>query len=116
MVETRLDLSQPVEATLDANGRGSARVGPGSPWERWEVTRYAVFTAGSGCAVQVYKNYESPSNWIDGTFASDGDVGGIQSTLNTGESLVFVWSEGIPGETMQAIVYGNRYVRGRRAY
>jgi len=115
-METQLSLESSGNVVLNATGSGTITLFPASPWERWEITRYSTFSTGVGCDVDIYKNFVSDSNWVDGTLKGDADTGGIQTTLYPGEKLIINCTNGTTGDRVTVNLYGNRYVKGRRAY
>jgi type 1 fimbria pilin len=51
-------------------------------------------TAGTGIALQIYRNHATPNNLIDFTATGEGDASDSIFTLRQGETLVAVYSGG----------------------
>lgn len=116
MIETQLDLQANVTGTFGADGTVLAFLGPGSPWERWAITRYTTSSSSTGCKLSMYRNYVSDGTYLDSTLKGSNDTGGIQAPLLPGEKLALLWANGSVGMTVLFVAYGSRFIRGDRGY
>ncbi len=102
-----IPLSAQANATFNAQGIARAIVGPQRFGTTWNVKRI-VTNATSKCELRVYRNSESPNALLDATYTGEQDINETDILLVTLESLVFVWSQGIPGQTGIGIITGTQ--------
>lgn len=94
------------------NTLARASTGPTKFPETWTITRYAVTStpnsniANSYPECRVYRTAISPLNFIDGTRSAVQDVSETNITLNTLETLWFVFTQGEPSSYAQVILTG----------
>lgn len=100
--------------TLDGNGRGVVTLGPQVYGVVWHVTRMVTSVSGTAeisCRLSVYRQTETPSNMVDGTFVAGQDVSETDLPLRGGEVLVFVWEDG-PAGAVATITLSGEIQRG----
>jgi hypothetical protein len=107
------DLSKAASVTLDANGNGTATLGPDNGPANWRIDGVILQTTRPGVApiprAQVYTNNPIPQNseglTYDGSFAQGPcDIG-----LSRGEQLIVVWTGGKPGDVATVTVTGKKW-------
>ncbi len=102
-----MHLSSQAVSVFNEQGIARAAVGPQKFGTTWNVKRI-VTNADSKCELRVYRNSESPNALLDATYTGEQDINETDITLATLESLVFVWSEGIPGKNAIGIITGTQ--------
>lgn len=112
MAEYPLAVSRSV--TLDSNGTGRVTgVGPTRYGESWHVKLFSVNTT-TKCKFSVHRgNDTSPQYQIDGTVRGDLDTSNTDITLQTGETVSFLWLNGSAGSVGTIRIEGTIYLRGR---
>lgn len=93
----------------DASGRAVARISNLVAFEHWTVSRWTVSsTSTTETEARVYRNHESPSNFIEGTYSGRQDASDTKQTIGSGEHLVCVWSGATPGSRCVFSINGER--------
>lgn len=93
----------------DANGRAVARISNLVAFEWWKVTRWTVSsTSTAETEARVYRNHESPSNFIEGTYSGRQDASDTNQVIGSGEHLVCVWSGATVGSRCVFTINGER--------
>lgn len=96
-------------AVVDASGRAVARISNLVAFERWTVTRWTVSsTSTTETEARVYRNQESPSNFVEGTYSGRQDASDTNQAIGSGEHLVCVWSGATPGSRCVFTINGER--------
>jgi len=111
-------LSKSASVVLDANGNGTAELGPAAPGETWLPASCSITCGGSIPTTGTPTLYLYAGNGISsGTFIdSTYNVTGASSSMIAGKSLypgqqVFaVWTDGPAGQTATLAVNGSRTV------
>lgn len=125
MADTTLELSMSTSVTLDASGNGDIRIGPNSPFERWEVTVTNVGVQPVPPATSVVRvakcdilrGYSADSrNRIDGTYDGTLDTSTVSYTVYSGQVITVTFRGGDVGAVATVTLAGSRIVKGRRAY
>jgi len=97
-------------AIINSAGRAVCTAGPERYGEQWRVTRMVTnitpITAGVNTRLDVYRNSETPSQMVDGTYTAEQNVSETDIGLRSGEKLVFVWSGGTPNSIATIILTG----------
>jgi len=96
-------------AVFTAAGVADVELGPVPPSLVWLITRMVVNTTGSSSSTcSVYDGAPVPANLIDatGTGQQDASDFGQPWLLRTGETVLFRWEGGAPGETATARLVG----------
>lgn len=100
-------LYETVNVTLDANGRGEGRLAPGQAGVVWRVTRITTYgSSDPEPTLRVYRNLETPTTMTDNTKKANSDVSETQCDVRSGESLLFVYESGNPGDIMGVRIEG----------
>jgi hypothetical protein len=119
-----VDLQASAVVTLNAQGGGTAQIGPRNQRESWAPAVVSVKTNQAAAAIvneaqcKVYAGPDtSDSNYVDGTLSgSTGDstsnVAG--QTVNAGEYVWAVWTGGDPGAQGRVNVTGTKFLAGAR--
>lgn len=117
-------LNQSAVVTLNAQGNGTAQLGPLNQRESWQPAVVSVKTNQLAAAIvdeaqcKIYAGPDtSDTNYVDGTLSgSTGDstsnVAG--QTVNCGEYVFAVWSGGDPGAQGRVNVSGTKQLAGAR--
>lgn len=93
----------------DANGRAVARISNLVAFEVWKVTRWTVSsTSTTETQARVYRNQESPSNFVEGTYSGKQDSSDTTQHVGSGEHLLCVWSSATPGSRCVFAINGER--------
>lgn len=102
-----------VSATFVDDGSGGtvarAEVGPPTAFRGWHVTRLTSMTTNPSSVyttLRVYKNFESPSSYLDGSFRADQDTSETNIVLNPADKLVCVWAKAPAGTIATLTVSG----------
>lgn len=114
-----LSLSAIATVQLDANGNGTAQIGPANTRETWQPTSTSISSTGSLTGITgtptcfIYAGPSvTPLTFVDGTYL----VLGAASSLISGQAIypgnyVFaVWTDGPPNATATLVVNGLRTV------
>jgi hypothetical protein len=93
---------------LDANGNGTARIGPRSSRQQWQVNNVAVYTSSTVNVptATAYTGTPSPGSSLGGTYDGNNDSTGVSVTLYPGQQLSVQWLGGDPGASATVSVYG----------
>lgn len=96
-----------VQAIFDANGEARASTGPSVYGIDWHISRLVTNSdSPTICELSVYRNSESPTTKEDHTFIGNDDSSETNIVLRSGESILFVWSNGTTGSHATAIISG----------
>lgn len=90
-------LRDSARVTLDANGDGSVRFGPGRHGVTWTITRIAVQTSTDTKVptVRIYRGEVGAASFISGSFVGSMDADdGLSEQLHHGEYLTVAWTGG----------------------
>lgn len=112
----KLPLHEFAQATADANGRAVTETGPQKFGESWDITLMNINTnSASQSQLRVYRGVESDTAQVLSTYSGNSDTagGGSTITLQSGEKLVFVWSNADPGSICTARIEGDLNSRRR---
>lgn len=108
-MEFPLSISSTVTFVADNNGfrRAFIRMGPQKFGESWDVKSASISTNSvNDCTCRMYRSTESPSRFIDGTSTANLNVTNIETTLDTLESLLFVFTGGDMGAYATVVLNG----------
>lgn len=108
--ETESNLQVTVTSpAMDANGNAtSLPIGPVRSGEIWHITLMGA-RGPISCKLEVFRNNFK----IDGTATADNDSSACDITLRSGETLVFVWSNGTQNSVMYCDLTGTSRIHGR---
>jgi hypothetical protein len=98
-------LHDSAQVTLDANGSGSVRLGPGRHGVVWTIQRVTVQTSTAVMVptAKVYRGGIGDAGFISGTFVGSFDVDdGLSEELHNGEYLTIAWTGGDVGAVATA--------------
>jgi len=111
-VSRRIPLLETARGLFDVNGKAVARHQPQRPFEAWHVTYTSIdTTSASLSACKVYRNFESPTNFIESSiFNGNSDSSDTEMNLAPGETLLYVWTGGTPGAIATVSIRGDRLV------
>ncbi len=85
-------------ATVDAAGRAMVRIANLVAFEQWTVKQWTVSNTGdSETEARVYRNQESPSTFLEGTYSGRQDASNTDQRFQSGEAVVCVWRGATPG-------------------
>lgn len=102
-------LSLSESGVADANGRATARIHNLVAYESWHVTRYTVSsTSTDETTAKVYRNHESTSAFIEGTYSGRQDASDTNMHIGSGESLLCVWSGATAGSRCVFSIEGEK--------
>ncbi len=95
-------------ATADANGRAVVIFQPLRSFERWHITLMNIQSTSSVKVPQfrAYRNAEGPSSLVDSTYDGNQNVSNTDITLETGESIIGVWSGADAGSICSMNIQG----------
>lgn len=101
-------LFESASATVGNNGRAVAVLHPLRAFEKWNVRRMTVSSTSVTLTptAYIYRNGESPSMLVDGTYTGTLDHTDTSLQLNNGESLIAVWQDGDVGAVCTLTVEG----------
>lgn len=102
-------LFQSESGIADANGRAVVRISNLVAFEQWTVTRWTVSsTSTAETEARVYRDQESPSNFIEGTYSGRQDASDTNQSIGSNEHLVCVWSGATVGSRCVFTINGER--------
>lgn len=113
-----VSLAASASVVLDANGNGTAEVGPTVPGEVWSPGSVSISCGGTipvtgAPTLFIYAgNGISQATFIDSTYNITGSSSSMISgkTIYPGQNVYAVWSDGPPNETAVLAVNGTRSV------
>lgn len=96
-------------ATVDATGRAVVTLQNLRAFEKWEVTTHTVSsTSTAETTARVYRNHESPSALLEGTYSGKQDASNTRVSVGNGESLICVWSGATAGSRCVYTIEGTK--------
>lgn len=109
---TRLQLNESAQVTLDANGNGTARCGPGRAGVRWDVRTVAINCSSARLPQAELFLGDTPAAGASLASTHDGSLNStdIQVTLYSGHSLSVHWAGGDPGAIATMSILGSNVI------
>lgn len=107
-------LHDSASVTLDANGYGTVRLGPGRHGVRWTIRRITVQTSTDTLVpiAKVYRGLPGAAAFVSGTFVGSFDADdALNQELDHGEFLTVEWSGGDAGAVATATWTGEEETR-----
>lgn len=98
--------------TFTADGRAVARIALTIHGLEWDIRKFVISTTSvltTQC--RIYRDVESDSALIDGTYSGNQDVSDTGVTLQAPVTLLFIWTGGTPYTQANARIEGSKTVR-----
>lgn len=106
-----LPLDESATVTFDANGQGTAFIGPnvyGTSWSLNRITTSCTSPPTNQVTFIVYKGFISPGTQIGGTFSGQQDSDETTLDLKCGDLLVCQWTGGNQGDSGTVSLFGTK--------